>query len=296
MTLPIWTTLLASVAIATMGSASAQPVSSSEVELTSESRQLAFLNTGARGERLYHDGDVILDIPLVWEAGATLLDPVRVVADDMTLELKPGRILQAVILTENASGKKLQAFCTQREAAERKADKGALGVLLGGGSLWRKMIRDATDGQYCLIDRDEDGVAEQSVQINAGTPAARTPIAIPPARLDRQNRVPISPDDKLRLTLTHVSVKGTSFSIRLDIIQQGEPRGFTSFRDQNRLSTISLKNGFPAVMNILGANFEVLRAGGNDRAITILWPENVDPRYALPIPDGLRVMTSYYPY
>jgi hypothetical protein len=271
-----------------------QDIVGSEVKIVEEASQVALPNSGPRGERTYRKGDVVLDVPLLWEMGATLVDPVTIMADGQNESLVAGQVLQMVVLQQTGTSRKINAYCTPRKASERKADKGALGMLLGGGSLWRKAIRSATDRQLCLLDADDDGIADHSVVVNDGTPAARSPVSIAPAHLDRQKLLPISDKDHLRITLVDVAAKGNYISLLLDVIQQGETRAFDSFGGTNRRTGVALKTGFPQTAEMVGARFEVLAAGGPDRVTTIRWPEGADAGLAIPISDRLQIVMRYY--
>jgi hypothetical protein len=275
--------------------ASAQNAPRAPIEITREAQQIALPNSLPRGDRSYKQGDPILTVPLVWEYGAILKDATTIRADGDIKDLPAGTVLQAMTLTETANSKQVAAYCTPRNAAERKADKGALGVLLGGGSVWRKVIRSETDRQYCLIDLDDDGIADQSVLINAGTHAARTPVATTPVHLDRQKMLPISDRDKMVIVLTEVSKDGLFANVRLDIIQQGEPRAFDTFGNTLRVTRLGAKKqGFPVKAEILGARFSIVALDGATRTATVNWPQDADPALAIAISDGLQVNIRFY--
>lgn len=264
----------------------------SEVRLVSEARQVAFPNSGPRGESTHNEGDVVLKVPLLWESGAVTLDPATISADEERVAIVVGSVLQAVVL-EDKSRQRFGAYCTQRRAAERSADSGVMGAMLGSGVLWRHAIRSATDRQLCLIDADDDGIADQSVLLNAGSPLARTPVNIPSVRLNRQTMIPISGGDWLQIKLADVSRNGRSVQIVLDIFQQGKPRAFDSFDGTTKSTHVSLRSA-PQSLEIVRARFEVLSASGPDRTLTIRWPSEVDVKAMLQIPDAVQINVRPY--
>ncbi len=271
------------------------PTPAGDFDVIREARQVAYINTAPAGDRVYSEGERILDAPLMWEAGVRLTAPLAIVADTDTISLNAGDILPAVLLGKAGSSVRTQAFCTQRKPGERKADSGVLGVLLGGGSLWRSMLRAASDKQFCLLDVNDDGIAEQSVMIHAGTPAARTPVSIPPVPLDRQVKLPVSGENALRITLNHVAKSGSSASFYLDIVQQGQSRTFTSFGSTSRVTSVSLKKATEAhIVEMVDTRFEIVSVNGPARQATIRWPQDRDANAFVPIPDGLRIVTRYY--
>lgn len=295
MSKPIFSLLSCILCACTAPIASAQNAAREPIEVYREAQQIALPNSLPRGDRSYKQGDAILSVPLVWESGAILKDAITIRADGDIKDLAVGSVLQAMTLTETANSKQVAAYCTPRNAAERKADKGVLGVLLGQGTVWRKVIRSETDRQYCLIDLDDDGIADQSVLINAGTHEARTPVAITPVHLDRQKLLPISDRDKMVIVLTEVSKDGLAANVRLDIIQQGEPRAFDWIGNTMRSTRFSgKKQGFPVKAEIFGARFSIVSLDGATRTAVINWPQDADPALALAVSDGLQVNVRMY--
>lgn len=211
------------------------------------------------------------------------------------MTLPAGSVLQGVMLTIAATHHDEMAYCTPRNAAERKADGGVLGAMLGGGSLWRGMIRSATDRQYCLIDSDDDGMADHSVELNAGSPAARTPVAIAPVKLNRDKLIPISDDDDhVLIKVDGVSSNGKAVRFRLEVIQQGKGRVFTSIGSTNRLTWVKADHGLPARASIFETKFDVVSIDGANHTAVITWPTDVDLKEVVPIEDGLHVNIRWY--
>lgn len=286
--------VIAMAAVCASASTSAQAPQIADFNIAREARQLAFLNSTPGGDHVYSKGDLLLDVPLVWELAAKLIDPVTIKAGSDSVTLAPGTTLQAVVLSKAGLSAPIKAYCTPRVAGERKADKGVLGAVLGGGSLWRGILRGATDRQYCLLDADDDGIADQSALIHAGTPEMRTPVPIAPTRLDRQANVPISDQDRLQIRIVDIPQSGKSITLWLDVIQQGSSRRFTSFGTTNRLTSVSLKQPLPHMFEMLGARFEVLASGGPERKATIRQPDDADRNYFVAIPDALQIVMRFY--
>lgn len=268
-----------------------------ELKLVGSAAQVAFPNSGPRGDIVYNEGEYVLRVPLLWTDAATVSDTVTIAADDRWTTIEASTALPAATLA-SADGGTVLAFCTPRKGSERKADKGVLGALLGGGSLWRAAIRSATDGQFCLIDADHDGRAESSVMINAGTPTARTPVAIKPVSLSVRQLVPISPNDEVRIRLTDIAAKSDRISFEFEVLQQGEKRGFTSFStaagSTERFIHISGKRGWPNDVNIAGGRFQIVNVSGSEKRLSLRWPESADKAYAFAVPDGLKVFVQPY--
>lgn len=272
--------------------APAQTVTGSEPEMARAADQLVFPNSAPRIEQVFARNAAILTLPIVWRRGATLAQDVTITAGPDSRALPRGTALQGAELTDQAGVVRINAYCTARIAAERKADKGVMGALLGGGSLWRGLIKGATDRQFCLIDADRDGSAERSVMINAGTPAARTPMAIAPVALQPQAMLPISANDVVRIVLTDISRAGKAVAVRLDIVQQGETRMFTSAGPTTRVTRISTKT-LPTSQVIYGARFDIIAVDGAGQTVTIRWPGAVDTATPVIVDDGLDVRVRY---
>jgi hypothetical protein len=274
--------------------ASASEAEAPPVKVARASPQLAYPNSAPRGTQTYHRGEVIMTVPLMWEIGAKLPQATTIHAGDDSEDIAAGSVLQGVMLTESASHRDEMAYCTPRKAAERKADSGMLGALLGGGSLWRGAIRGATDRQYCLIDSDDDGIADHSVELHAGSQTARTPIAIAPVQLGRDRMIPISEhDDCIEIVLVDVSANGSSAKFRINVIQQGADRVFDTIGQTPRLTYVTAKKGLPARTDIFHALFDVVSIDGTGRTAVVKWPDDVDAKAIVPIDDGLHIVMRW---
>jgi hypothetical protein len=94
------------------------------VKIARQSPQLAYPNSAPRGTQTYHQGDVILTAPLMWEIGARLPQATTIHADEDSEDIPAGSVLQGMMMTDTAAHRDQMAYCTPRNAAERKADSG----------------------------------------------------------------------------------------------------------------------------------------------------------------------------
>ena len=192
--------------------------------------------------REYHAGDLVFDLPIRWATAATTSAPLTAQTDAAREQIAAGAVLPMQMLA-SSNGVEIKAYCTPRRAAERTAERGALGVLLGGGSLWRGLIRGATDRQTCFIDSDGDAQVDQSLLVGDGSPDARTPRPISPVKVQFMELVPVSSADRAQLYLTKIGRNWAEFTLR--IVQQGHPRVFTemsgSWGTSSKITRIKLK-------------------------------------------------------
>jgi hypothetical protein len=277
--------------------AAAAPAATEGYSVQSAAVQLALPNSGPRGVKDYRVGEAILELPLLWSAAATLREPATIEADGKSQQLDAGSVLPRQLLAARGTTP-IAAYCTPRQAAERSAERGALGILLGGGSLWRKAIRSATDRQACLIDTDADGRADHSVIVGDGSPEARTPRPISPLALQVAELVPISGQDRLRIKLLRVSPKAGFAEFEIDIVQQGKERVFDviggPWGSASRVTRVDFKASGPAPVSMLGADFSLVALDGAERRARIEWLEGVERDRPVIIPDALHVVMSPY--
>jgi hypothetical protein len=257
--------------------------------------QLAFPNSGPRVAQDYLVGDAILDVPLLWLSAATLRAPVAIAADGEAEFLPAGTVLPLHVLAE-AGGSPVRAYCTPRRAAERAADRGMLRGLLGSGTLWRGLIRGATDRQLCLIDSDGDGGADQSVVVGDGSREARTPRTIPPVPIETADLVRVSDQDRLRIVVTRLGRRNDWADFELEIVQQGHKRVFDTFSgtwgSSSRVTRIPMGPESPGVASIAGADFSILSVDRANRSLRLQWAEGAEASRPVVIPDGLRVVVQ----
>ena len=244
-----------------------------------------------RVTRHLHVGDTVLDVPLRWKRAAVLSQPVDVAADDRRLSLKQGQALVETSLQfDDRKFARASAFCVPR-----LADPIRKNPLLAMGVFGAMLARSTTDGQFCLIDSDRDGRADHSVLVNAGSPAARTPVAIAAASYELTPAVAVSEGDTFSITY------GGGRSFVLAIIQQGKPRRFDTLsftgpagrRSYDKsLRTVKMPDGSFQVA-APGVTFTAKNYDKSDRSIDIDWPA-ITQAVALPIPDDVKSVYRGY--
>ena len=238
-----------------------------------------------------HVGDTVLEVPLRWKSAAVLSQPAEVTADDRHVSLKQGQALVETLLQfDDPTFAQASAFCVPR-----LADPIRKNPLLAMGVFGAMLARSTTDGQFCLIDSDRDGRADHSVLVNAGSPAARTPVAIAATTYVLTPGAAVSEGDTFSITY------GGGRYFALAINQQGKPRRFDTLsftgpagrRSYDRsLRTVKMPDGsfqVPAP----GVTFTARNYDKSDRSIDIDWPA-VTQAVALPIPDDVKSVYRGY--
>jgi hypothetical protein len=265
-----------------------------EYRVRRDAVQLALPNRGVEGTRTHNVREFVLDVPLLWAAAATLREPARIEADGETQELPIGTVLPLQMIGP-AGVDPIAAYCTPRRAAERAAERGIAGALLGGGSLWRGMIRRATDRQACLIDTDRDGRVDSSVIVGEGSPEARRPRPTAPAAVEVAALQPIGEQDRLRIKLVRVDRRGRWADFELEIEQQGHRRRFDliggSWGSSNRQARILTGGDVVQPGDMVGTLFHVLAVDPAARTAQIRWSDKRDVDLPVVIPDSLRIVT-----
>lgn len=262
-----------------------------ETRLVAQAPQLYFVPAAAQESVQLHKGDYVMRAPLKWAKAAILDGSVEVKVDERVKRFERGEILPAATLQfDDPRFNGAAAFCTPREAAERKLD--AFGGF-GGGLLARALVKSSTDAQFCLIDGDGDGRAEHQVLVSAGSAAARTPTAIAPLPYRVAENVPVSrADDEVRLLFRGKALATTSPGFELEIVQQGKKRVFSSIslghgRATDKFTYVSSKAGWPRSVEIFGATFAVTAYDPKAELVTISWPQSAAPAPII-ISDGIR--------
>jgi hypothetical protein len=229
--------------------------------------------------------DSVLDVPLRWENAAVLSQGVDVAADDRRVSLTKGQALvETPLRFDDPKFAKASAFCVPRVADPiRKNGLLALGLI---GPL---LARSTTDGQFCLVDVDRDGVVDHSVLVNAGSPAARSPVPIAATPYVHTPGAAVSEGDSFR-----IFYRGKSY-FEMAIIQQGRvrlfdtltfagPSGKSTYR--KGLRTVKMPDGSVRVP-VPGTVFTARNYDKASDSIEIEWPAVSQP-IALPIPDVVR--------
>jgi hypothetical protein len=254
------------------------------------SRYLVIPPSEALTKRLRVPEDVI-NVPLRWEKAAVLSQAVDVVADDRRASLTKGQALVETRLQfDDPKFAQAASFCVPRAADPlRKAPMlGALGMF---GAM---MARSTTDGQFCLIDIERDGVADHSVLVNAGSPAARTPVPIIATPYILTPGAPVSEGDFFR-----IFYRGGSY-FEMAIVQQGRARRFDTLtfagpagKETYRkgLRTVKMPDGSMRVP-VPGVVFTARNYDKAGQSIEIAWPAIVQP-IAYPIPDVVKESNGF---
>lgn len=235
-------------------------------------------------------GDTVLDVPLRWQSAAVLSQPVQIAADDRRENLKQGQALvETRLLFDDPTFAQAATFCVPR-----LADPLRKSPLLGLGVFGAMLARSTTDGQFCLVDRDRDGIANHSVLINAGSPAARTPVPIAKTHYVLTPGAAVSEGDSFTITYSG----GKYF--QLAVVQQGKARRFDTItfvgpsgrmRFNKTLSTEKMADGSIQVP-APGVTFVARNYNKANKSIDILWPAISQP-IALPIPDVVKESNGF---
>lgn len=247
---------------------------------------------GPAGEKVVSEGQVAFSFPLRWEQAALLDSALEITADDRTTMIQRGQALVETRLIFDQPGfNEAVAYCTPRTADPMRKAAG----LLVFGLVGQALARSATDGQYCLIDRDRDGQADHSVLVNAGSPAARTPRTIPPVRYTVSPEAIVSEGDKVEILY-----RGGRGSFEMKVIQQGKPRFYQTFtysdgRGKHRLDRFMRGDKLGGnVVRYAGPGFD-FTTSNYDRArstIKVNWSGIMFPA-VIPIPDEVKTTRGY---
>lgn len=249
-------------------------------------RVLAF-DLESAGSRTLAKDQALWSIPLRWPKAAILEHPTQIIADDRRVNLNVGDVLvQTRLQFDDPSLASAVSFCLPRRAEPNKMAVALIGDMIA---------RSLSDGQFCIIDKDGDGTVEMSVLINAGSPAARTPVAIAPIRYRSDVGVEIGKGDYARL----VYRSGQKFE--LEFYEQGSKRRYDTFTTTTNLGKEAYNSLIRRTKSADGSQFFVtpggtLRLRSVDNvtgSITIDW----DARSRLkliPVPDVVQTRIRYY--
>lgn len=262
--------------------------------------QVAMPNAIPVGDRVFRKGEAIVDVPLLWRQAIKLNANLELVVDGKTEIISANTFLPLHIVgDEKQPSQRSVAFCTPRKAVENKTEKGVLGVLLGGGSLWRGIIRGATDRQLCLFDKDNDGNLDSWVLIGDGSSEARVPNEMPSISYVILRDVPISEKDRYQVYFYGASRSGKWADFQFDIMQQGETRKFDTMTtpsgvfyhlDRRKRPT----SGWPLTTKIAGFDAVIVAVEEKGKGIRITASSTADPNFQVQIPEMYRVTVRYY--
>jgi hypothetical protein len=179
------------------------------------------------GEKRVTSNSTVFEFPLRWSEAAMPSQQVWVTADrDTRLIKKEQALVRARLVFDSPEFGNASAFCVPREAAP--IDDRLGGAFLG--KLGMKLLRSQTDGQFCLIDKDNNGSFDHSVLINDGTSEARTPRPIETVGYRVEVGAPVWEGDKVRI------IYRGKYRFDLEIVEQDNIRQFDSF-------TVTLPDG-----------------------------------------------------
>jgi hypothetical protein len=235
-------------------------------------------------------GDLVLNLLLRWRSAAVLLQPVQLAADDRRAKLVKGQALVEMRLHfDDAKFTKAAAFCVPRLADPLRKNP-----LLAMGVIGAALARSTTDGQFCLVDSDRDGVADHSVLVNAGSAAARTPIAITPTPYELISGAPVGEGDSFKIYY------GGGNHFVMALIQQGAPRRFETLSFSGPSGRVQFNRFLRALkktdgsievpvpgMTLIGRNYDK-----RSQSIDVIIPA-VRQAVVFPIPDVVRASNGF---
>jgi hypothetical protein len=272
--------------ISLLGGAS---VASAETRLLEVPYRYLVIPPMEAGSKRIAKGDIAFEFPLRWESAAVLSRDLEVSAEDRQKTFKQGQALVESRLQFTDSGfARARSFCAPRLADPLTKPGGfLLNNLLG-----RAIMRSATDGQFCIIDRDGDGTAEYSVLVNAGSPAAREPRQIAPVAYDLTPSAVVSEGDSMKVRYRG----GRSFE--LQIVEQGHMRLFQTFEYQDQGGHhrfVRLYSAQKVAEGIYetgapGITFKVSNPSSDSTVIE--WPKTDRPAI-VPVPDDVKIHYGY---
>jgi hypothetical protein len=254
--------------------------------MSSPPRVLAF-EREAGGSRTLVKDDVLWNVPLRWPKAAILEQSIQLAADDRRANVAAGDALaQTRLQFDDLALAGATSFCVARLADPTKATGGLLGGMLA---------RSLTDGQFCIVDKEGDGVADMSVLINAGSPAARMPVPIPPVRYRTDVGVEVGKGDSARL----VYRGGQKFE--LEFYQQGSKRRFDTFTTSGNFGRETFSAWIRRTKlgdgnQIFATPSGKLRLRSFDKAsgaLTVDWDGRARLKL-MPVPDEVRTSVRFY--
>ena len=246
-------------------------------------RVLAF-EPAEQGSRTLNKGDILWDVDLRWPKAAVIDRAAQLAADTRRANLNVGDSLAETRLQfDDPSLANAVAYCVARKADPQKATFGMLGGLLG---------RSLTDGQFCIVDKNRDGVADLSVLVNAGSPTARMPVPISPIAYHTEIGAKVGTGDYAQL----VYVGGQKFE--LEIYEQGSKRKFDTFMTkgnygQETFTALIRPAKHTQDLHTPSGTLHIRAYDKSSGTITIDW----DARSRLklmPVPDDVQTTVRFY--
>jgi hypothetical protein len=224
---------------------------------------------------------VVLRLPIMWANAARIENPVRLSVAGKTDELAAGTLLQAVdVIAPDQPGEIKAGYCTPPRHGERALEHGMGAVLFGGGMLTRQIAHKAQSGQFCLFDLNGGGRFDEIRYFSSGLPDGTAPEKLNPLPFTKLTIVPVSPSsqDEIRISVSHISRH--SLELKLDIIQVGQARVFSSITTTVGISyrylNINLDKSLPQHFQLMGIDFDIVQTDIVDKSVTIRFSGNVD--------------------
>jgi hypothetical protein len=247
-------------------------------------------NNADAGTGVFRPGNVVISRPALWGLSAqpTSRAIVKTSAGDIAIET--GTIMPATLVSGMpGSASDTLVYCTVSEAPERVVATGLLGMLSS------KILDSLTDGQKCLMDKDDDGRADHAFLLNAGSREDRLPRAIEPQELNVAELREAGAGDLVSITLT----KSKNIEFVIDIEHRGESMKFDSIiGPKNKVKytkrvSVGKNQTFPINFSVYGAKFQILAFDPQTRSATIEFGgQNRDDLIEVPTKTVVRV--RYY--
>ena len=221
-------------------------------------------NEGPAGVRLVKGRDLVLDRPARWGISAKPEVEINFQTSKGLAKIKAGSILPEVVI-DGLSGAKpgAAAFCTLK----RNSTWGVRNEMWG--PLWSHIVASLSDGRICLLDQDEDGLADSAFLIGTGTEADRTLHTIKPVALNVATLREADDGRRVQIQLLH----GRSPKFRIQILDGGKPLVFESVRHgsivESRDQELPQNAVYPIYFTILGAKFKIIDYSFDDKVAKI---------------------------
>ncbi len=271
------------------------------VETAETAPEVFLANSLPRGEREYQQGETVVRIPLVWLVAAKVSKSIHFAVGERRKDLAAGSTLPLTLawLSKDAKGP-VRAYCTERQAAERKLDNP---LLAGFNGIWtRKLLRSMSDAQFCLFDQNSDGKFDEWRLLGDGWEERAIAHPIEPIEFevlkDAPKSVAFEGRDEFTIQIKGVHNKDIHFVI--DILQQGSHRSFDFIRSgefsSNRDVYLRGDKGFPVKGNIFGVDLEILSTDVKSHKIRINWPESADAERRMGVADDTNLIVKFSTY
>jgi hypothetical protein len=251
----------------------ATPVLAEPKLLEVESR-FAVVEPHEGGSRTILTGEMILEIPMRWRQGATLAGPVSRQFGKRSFAVAAGDVMaRTQVAYPQAGFEQAMTFCLPR-------------ATYVGNPLSRAVWRSTTDGQFCVIDRDNDGSIDHSMLLNTGEPAERQPQPLAAIRYTLEAGPKVGPGDRFKVHFNG----GANFQLSME--QGGTEQPFAFFRYEDARG----RHGFAStikgrkqpdgtfLVELPGRSFVLSEVDKTARTARISW-QPVTETSVIPVPD-----------